>query len=192
MIELAVLRDYMTDIPTITLQLTLPTLPKIMRRERHVLILIRTWDGNFILGSKGPYPANIHRMVGGGLDSNEDPQAGAARELAEELHLDAVQKDVIPLAQVIAKINHQAEDLTFSTWLFFYQLAASQTLQPDDDLNGIVELTPIEFQALINRFSQLQDNFNHEHNFSWGDYGKLYGPMHQIALDRANQLLTQS
>lgn len=173
----------------VTIPLHLDTVPPLYRRGQHALILVRNQAGNFILGSKEMYPDQISRMVGGGLDRDEDPATGAARELEEELHLHVPPHELQPLAIVVADITHQQEKISFTTWLYYYQLQGEQQIQPDDDLDGVAELTQSEVEQLIERYSQLEGLVNKENHFAWVDYGALYGPMHQIALQRAVNLM---
>ncbi len=168
---------------TLTLNLQLTTIPPLMRRGRHALILVRNQEGNFILGRKQIYPPQICRMVGGGIEASEDPQVGAARELAEELHIDVPPENLIPLKKVVAEITCRQEKITFTTWLFFYQLEV-EAIQADDDLDDVWALSEADLESLIARYGQLQGEDKDDNvEFKWQDYGRLYGPMHQIALD---------
>jgi len=173
----------MSTAQTIILPLTLSSVPGVMRRGKHALIFLRNPAGNFILGSKDIYPSEIYRMVGGGIETDEDPQIGAARELAEELQIQVPPSALQPLATVKADISFETEHLQFSTSIFFYQLKPNEVIQADDDLDGVVELSVTKLQALISRYAQLSSQIDEVEHFAWKDYGALYGPIHQIALD---------
>ena len=55
-----------------------------------------------------------------------------------------------------------------------------------DDVSDVVRMDEAEYRQLVaNYFGLASDNF-FEHpggKFSWGDYGKVYGFIHQAALD---------
>jgi len=170
----------------ITLKLNVQTMPPIFLRKRHALILVRDQNGKFVLGSKNIYPQGIDRLVGGGIEPDEDPQEGAARELAEELGLELRPDELVPLAKVTAEIKaeikHEARDITFVTYIYFFQVA-DQVLEPDDDLDGLAYLTEAELLSLIKAYQKLPKTIDSKEGFAWFDYGQLYSQIHQIALD---------
>lgn len=163
-----------------------------MRRGRHALILLRDRHGSYVLGHKSAYPEGISRMVGGGIESDEDPHLGAARELEEELHISAGREELIPLAEVIAQIEGPENEYTFITYVYFFQMQ-DEVLQPSDDIQDIRLLKPAEMHELINRFRELPDTLvsrdgKPELAFRWSDYGALYAEIHRIALEEAERL----
>ena len=172
------------------LQLTmaLATIPPVFKRKRHALILLRNAQGDFILGEKKHYPKGIVRMVGGGLDEFEDPHAGAARELTEETGLLVVPDHLIPLAEIKSELSEPSGNIwSFVTYLFLYELN-NQQIRPQDDVDGLIEITPAQFQELVSRFETLSEDMHPEMKFRWSDYGKLYGKIHQLAFDLAREI----
>jgi 8-oxo-dGTP pyrophosphatase MutT (NUDIX family) len=167
------------------LSLTLQTLPPVMKRDRHVLILVQDSSGRFILGGKKLYPPGIYRMVGGGIEVGEEPLVAATREFAEELGPQLPPTDFKPLLTVIAqlKVASTGEELTFTTCLYHVQLAEGQQLQPSSDLDDVMPFTKEELEALIQRYAELPTTTDPQLGFAWADYGRLYGPVHQLALD---------
>lgn len=174
---------------TITLHLHFKTLPPIVTRNRHALIFVRTQDGKFVLGSKKYYPPNISRLVGGGIEQDEDPLQAAARELNEELNIEVPPTDLQGLATIIAKITHEDQEIEFTTWLYFYQLKFSG-ITPGSDLDSLAYLTESEYIKLIDTYKHLSEELHPILGFAWSDYGALYGPIHQIALDEYLKLST--
>jgi 8-oxo-dGTP pyrophosphatase MutT (NUDIX family) len=154
-------------------------------RKRHILILCMDLEGNLLLGNKPYfYPEGISRMIGGGLNENETSVNGAIREIEEEL---GIQIDESDLKQV-AEVNIEAETIdgikNLITYIYFYQVKKDDILKPGDDVKSIAKLNYEEYENLISRYLNLIGNFDGDgESFEWIDYGKVYGPIHQIALD---------
>lgn len=166
----------------VTLNLSFKTLPPVVKRNRHALILVRTADGKFVLGNKKHYPEGISRLVGGGIDADEDPQKAAARELTEELEIVVPAEQLQPLYKIDAFITHEGKTIKFVTWLYFYQLKLEK-INPSSDLDGVAYLTEGEYLELITRFQHLSPQLHPILGFAWADYGQLYSHIHQFALD---------
>jgi 8-oxo-dGTP pyrophosphatase MutT (NUDIX family) len=164
----------------------LKTMPPIFRRGEHVLILLRNKDGKFVLGEKNLYPEGIVRMVGGGMDG-DTPPVGASREMAEELGITVEPDDLTFLMSVKAEITADSEMVHFTTHLFFYQLS-DEVLHASDDLDGLAHLSEAEYFELIKRYSELSEDIDPTKQFAWADYGKVYGPMHQWALEASKSV----
>lgn len=168
----------------VKLELTLSTVPPVFRRQRHALIVVTDVDHQFILGGKEHYPQGIYRFVGGGLEPDEDAQQGAARELREELQVEATSDDLEPLAEIVATLHVPNEDdIVFTTYLYHYQLPAAEHPEPTDDLDEVVTLSRAELQAVIERFRHLPTDLHPKLGFTWADYGQLYAQIHQLGLD---------
>lgn len=156
-------------------------MPPIFRRGEHTLILLKDQQGKFVLGKKNFYPKSISRMVGGGLDKDTPPE-GACRELEEELGLKLNPDELIYLFTLKANITAGTETVQFVTYVFFFQLS-DEVLTPSSDLDGLARLNEQEYRKLIERYLTLSPEVDQEKGFAWADYGKIYGPMHQWALD---------
>ncbi len=155
-------------------------------RDKSVLILCKDNKGKFILGAKmDHYPPNIVRLVGGGVNENETVTEAAIRELKEEMNITVENNSLIPLIQV--NITGEYYDTTYKTQIhIFYYKLANPTYVAGDDITGIVRYSEEEYQKLIMRYFALNDEQMFIENgdaFSWGDYGKVYGYIHRIALD---------
>lgn len=167
--------------------------PPVLKRGRHALIAVLDKDHNFVLGSKKIYPQNIYRLIGGGIDENEDPKLGAARELAEELLIKVDPDKLKFLAQFNANIKDDKKYYFFQTFLFFYQLT-DEKIQASDDLQKVEILTVKQMEQLIDNFYHLPSELinldeNLENSFCWSDYGQYYGKIHQEALNLISQKL---
>lgn len=167
--------------------------PPVLRRGRHALILLENEERKYILGAKHIYPQGIYRLVGGGLEINEDPHSGAVRELNEEFQLSYTQEQLQPLAEIVAEIveTGTGKQYTFVTYLYSAVCQMSD-LHPSDDLDGMKEFSREEINALVDRYYDLPDELiklsgkygnQDEWAFRWSDYGKFYGRVHEIAME---------
>lgn len=161
-------------------------------RKKLALIAVRDLGGNILIGSKPNFfPEGISRMLGGGLKDDEDEKLGALRELEEELEVSASADELQPLLRV----NVHAEDRdgnTFdnSTLIYFYQLK-DNNYKAGDDVKSIVKLTVDELFELGEKYEALaEDNWYEgvEGKHSWGDYGKVYGPIHKFTAEKIKSL----
>lgn len=168
--------------------------PPVLLRGRHALILLENEEGKFVLGAKHIYPTGIFRLVGGGIEEGEDPHAAAARELQEEFGVPYQQEQLRPLAEITAHIQETStgRQLLFVTYLY-HAKCQMQMLQPSDDLDGMVAYSREEINALVDRYYDLSDALitvsgsdpdpKKDLPFSWSDYGKFYGRVHEIAME---------
>ncbi len=170
--------------------------PAVMKRGRHALIAVKTETGNYILGAKDIYPQGVYRLIGGGLEKDEDPAVGATRELKEELGISYTPDQLQPLATVTAEIDETStgKHYTFVTYLF-ETTVERKLVKPADDLDGIKEFSLEQMQTLIHRYSDLSDELIQFQKpgdtrplepFRWRDYGKLYGKIHELVLKSAH------
>ncbi|MEP7166509.1 MAG: NUDIX hydrolase [Candidatus Woesebacteria bacterium] len=164
---------------TISLQFS-RTMEVLNRGDRSLLILLDP-EGKYVLGSKEVYPKDIYRLAGGGVDQGEDPQIAAARELKEELGIDRSPGEMEPKATITIAVTSPEKTQEFQIFLFETKLRTTEKIVPADDIQGVVHLSTDEMKTLIDRFSHLSD----ARDFSWSDYGKLYGRVHEIVLELA-------
>jgi 8-oxo-dGTP pyrophosphatase MutT (NUDIX family) len=155
-----------------------------MTRGRHVLILVENADGEFVLGAKKMYPPDIQRMVGGGVEGDEDSAVAASRELEEELGIKVAPEKLQHLFTLTADVRPQAstEQHTFITDVYYVN-TGNQPLLPSSDLDGLAYFSREEVEKLIQRYAELPTEPDPKVGFAWADYGQLYGPMHQLALE---------
>ena len=155
-------------------------------RDRTVLILGKDDQEKFILGDKkGFYPEGIVRMIGGGINDGEDVLSAAIRETEEELGVKEPADIFVPLIQVNVEGTFEGEKFTHTVYVYFLPLTDKQ-LVSGDDVSDVVRMSEKEYRQLVtNYFGLSSDNF-FEHpggKFSWGDYGKVYGFIHEVVLD---------
>lgn len=172
--------------PNFTLNLTMDIVPPVAKRGRHALILLENNHGKYLLGSKDIYPENVYRMIGGGIEDGEDALPAAARELFEETGLDLPPDQLKHLNTITAQMDEAStgKHFTFVTYLYYVNVG-NQKLTPSDDIQGLKEMTRSDIELLITEYQQLPKTIDtsEDSNFSWYDYGQLYGAIHQIALD---------
>jgi len=159
-----------------------------LHRPQHVLIVLIDQDGNFLLGHKPNfYPSGIYRFVGGGVKKDEEPDTAVEREFEEELGLKPCQQKLKFLAQVNTIANYNNQEYTNQTFLYLYQLDGEEAFKAGDDIEDLINFTPLELQELIYDYYKLDDDnwfiVNGEPIHCWSDYGKMYGYIHQVALD---------
>jgi hypothetical protein len=66
-----------------------------------------------------------------------------------------------------------------------------KNIQPSDDVNGISILNIDNFKELIARMFQLSGRYQTEKfSFNWEDWGKIYGYIHEKALECAREIMT--
>jgi len=172
----------------VTLQLTLTTHPfgNLRFRDRTALILCRDEAGKLLLGREdGFYPQGIFRMIGGGIDDGEAVLDGTIREVKEELGIDVKKDELVELAEV--ELEGVFQETVYTTKIFVYYLKVTLAeCVASDDVSELISCTEVEYRELVNRFFELRDDHIYKKDdleFSWGDYGRAYGFVHQLALD---------
>lgn len=153
-------------------------------RKRLALIAVQDSEGNILVGSKPNfYPKGIYRMVGGGVDENEDHIVGAQRELKEELGINVELSDLKLLLQVnVHAVDKEGKEYNNSNFIYFYQLKHNN-YKAGDDIKSIIKLSVDELYKLGEEYESLNENdwFKSEmENYNWKDYGKVYGPIHKL------------
>lgn len=161
-------------------------------RKRHVLIICRDTTGKFLLGHKPHfYPQGIYRLIGGGVEKDEKPKQAAIRELKEELGIGVKENRLMPLAKVIVDAATRDQTYNLITNLYFLQLMPDE-IKPGSDLIEVVRLTLKDLSGLADRFESLDENlcFKSEDGYShsWGDYGRVYGPIHRIVYEELRHI----
>lgn len=165
-----------------------PPLANLQYRKRTVLLVCRDQDRKFILGGKaGYYPAGISRLPGGGIDEGESVIDAARREGHEELRIDAGPDAYRPLAVIKATGRWQGKTYRMNTYVYYVD--ARQTgLTAGDDVTDVLHFDEAAFRRLIAAYHQLPIESLYqgsEGTFSWGEFGRFYGFVHQVALDEA-------
>jgi 8-oxo-dGTP pyrophosphatase MutT (NUDIX family) len=173
---------------TISHQLQLVNQPfgNLRFRDRTALILCRDENGKLLLGREdGFYPPGIFRMIGGGIDDGEAVIDGTIREIKEELRLAVVSDDLVELAEVTLEGTFQEKVYTTKIFVYFLKVMLAECVA-NDDVSELISCTEAEYAELVERFFELQDDHIYKKDdfeFSWGDYGRAYGFIHQLALD---------
>lgn len=155
-------------------------------RKRHILIICKDIQGNFVLGAKPNfYPKNIVRLLGGGVKDGESELDAGVREIKEELSISVDKTNLVPLASIKVTATNSESEYSMTTYLYFLQLK-DDSAKAGDDVEGLAKLTREEYEKLIQVYYNLsQDNWyeGEEGHYSWHDYGQVYGPIHKIALE---------
>lgn len=155
-------------------------------RDRTVLVVVKNSKGKYLLGAKeGSYPEGICRLLGGGVDSGENILDAAIRELKEELNLSFSSEQLEPYADILVKAIDE-NGINYSTCVSLVKLKIPvDQYSAGDDVTKVVELSKEEVIELIGRYNSLSSDSWFERGrerFNWADYGKLYGPVHEIAI----------
>ncbi len=166
--------------------------PGVFKRGQQALILIENDKNKFLLGEKNIYPNNIVRMIGGGIEADEDPDVGAVRELKEETGLKINRKNLKKLAEFEFEINDLNTSYFFQTHLYYLNIG-KQRVVASDDIDGIAYLNKQQLEQLIKNYQKLSNKLFIKNNdrkkaFKWRDYGEIFGFIHQVALDEYNKL----
>ncbi len=153
-------------------------------RERTCLLVCKNSEGKYLLGASNEYPKGIVRLMGGGVDKGEDLLKAAIREVKEETGAEITESELEELAAV--KVEGVFEGITYTHTVYLYFLNSSKDdLVAGDDVSEVVQYTEEDFNDLISRFKNIDDNLMSKGDdpYSWGDYGKVYAFVHQVALD---------
>jgi 8-oxo-dGTP pyrophosphatase MutT (NUDIX family) len=156
-------------------------------RKKLALIAVQDLEGNILVGVKPHfYPAEIYRLVGGGVDENEEPIEGAKRELSEELGVDARLEDLIPLLQVnVHATDENGKVYENSNFIYFYKLK-DNNYKAGDDTKFAIKLSVDGLYNLGEKYENLSEDAwfrNEMEQYNWKDYGKVYGPIHKLTAE---------
>lgn len=146
-------------------------------RTKQALILCQNSKGEFILGKKTSYPEGISRMVGGGIDINEDVLIGTKRELKEELSIDAIDSDLKELCLIQATFTKGTEQQNLDIYVYFYNIG-DLILTAGDDVADFAYLNAEDLNDLINKLEALTgtypDKYGKASEMLWSDWAKLH------------------
>ena len=147
-------------------------------RKETVLILCQDEFGRFLLGAKPYlYPEGIARMLGGGVDENEDIKIAAQREIKEELNYSVKLDEIKPLCDVITRAESPTEKYEMTSHVFYINVD-SKKVSPGDDVKNILYLNEKEYIEMANKLLTLSPDLiynGQEGRYSWADFGKVYG-----------------
>ena len=125
-------------------------------RDRCVLIAVKDKDGKLLSGAKpGFFPPAITRLLGGGIDNGEQPEAAAIRELSEELGIELSVEDLEPIAEFITNaVARDGKEYKNETYLYGAKLKGRK-YRPGDDVKQIISLSKDETLRLADLFESL-------------------------------------
>jgi 8-oxo-dGTP pyrophosphatase MutT (NUDIX family) len=157
-------------------------------RSKCVLIAVGTSEDKILLGAKPSFfPPTITRLLGGGVDEGEDIATAAVRELEEELGVSLDVSDLTPLFDLETRATDETGKVFNNNTYVYYVNIGNQSYKAGDDVTSIDALSVDELYDLGVRYEQLPESLfyiGREGEFSWQDYGKMYGPIHKIAADK--------
>lgn len=158
-------------------------------RKNHVLILVKDKTGRYILGKKDNfYAPGMARMLGGGLNENEDPREASSRELAEETKMLIKPDNLISLGQVITKAKTSEGIMYMNVHLFGATIESCDSIVPSDDISSVQSYTRAEIKSLIDAMDNLDGEFrNNDFYFLHRDWGAIYSFIHKLALAKFDQ-----
>lgn len=99
-----------------------------------VRIILMTINGQFPLVCEADDPGNW-KLPGGRVEDMEDPDHAAARELVEELGVDAEQVSLRLVRQVMN------DDGIHARWIYTGRLDAPELLKPGEDISDLLMVT---------------------------------------------------
>lgn len=156
-------------------------------RDRTTLILSRDGNGKLLLGASDQYPSGIVRMIGGGVDKEEDVLMAAIREVKEETGADITSEELVELVAINLEGTFSEANYKHTISVYFLN-STKDNLLAGDDVSEIVAMTEDEYRGLVANMRSLKADHmssTEESAYSWGDFGKVYGFVHEVALDEA-------
>lgn len=164
-----------------------------LHRPRCILIALGDSEKRILTGAKADYlPPAITRLIGGGMGEDEDGIEAAIREVEEETGITLASTQLVPLFTLrIAARDKDENDFFNKTHVYFADIG-KQKCTPSDDISAIVPLTLDELYKMGEHYDNLQDFLwfkNGQHEFSWADYGKMYGIIHKRTAEKLRELL---
>jgi 8-oxo-dGTP pyrophosphatase MutT (NUDIX family) len=157
-------------------------------RKKCALVAVFDHENKLLLGEKPHfYPPTITRLLGGGVDVDENPAHAAVRELAEELGVNVAKDDLKEIAAyVVNAIDSDGNTYNSTTYLFSARIG-DQKYNAGDDVKFISRFDQADLQRLVNSYNSLPKTLwykGQEGEFSWYDYAQVYGAIHhEVALD---------
>jgi len=164
-----------------SLNFTFTHVPPVFKRKSHVLLAI--FDNNeIILSRKNIYPANVYRLLGGGIDAGETPIEAAIRELKEETLVTRIEDDFIHLKSFNFNLTESSSGTEFEYAMELFSLNLNrEEIIPSDDINEIKIFDKFSFKSNLNLMNSLSPeliNTKDDHYFSWADWGKIFSLPH--------------
>lgn len=161
-------------------------------RTDTVLVVVRVGNKYIFGGKAGYYPEGITRLLGGGVNGGETLEFAAQREIEEELSVKITKEQLKKIDDVIVEADDDlGKKYKMKISMFFVDLSNIRSFIAGDDVTNLIYLTKEEFKKLVENFNKLpQDLWRNQdgEEFSWADYGKLYGFVHDVALNSVEKL----
>lgn len=144
----------------------------------HVLVLLENEKGEILMAGKPQYPKGMFRLPGGGVNKGEKIEDAAAREVMEELGVVAKDVKVIERFEIVGISD--GKDYPLIQYITHANLGNQQIKIDNDELSSYVWVDKNGLEKAIKVFESFEDEF-------WQGYGKIYGPVHKIALEAYNR-----
>ncbi len=178
-------------------EISVELIPEDTTHEELSLILLRTPDKKYVFGKKySMYPTGISRLIGGPTDGSNFESA-AQTHLLKQVGLSATRDELVELAEVELDIFEDDPDnvrdhdtnktYNLNTQIFLYDLG-NQPYYARREIDSFAVLDKEGFRVLNNEFQRLSNDQDTRYGFSWLDWGKIFGPLHEAALDAVIEL----
>ena len=176
---------------TIRMKTVLEPFANLRYRKATVLILCQDEQGRFLLGAKPYlYPEGISRVLGGGVDENEDVKRAAQREIEEELNFHVDLEKIEHLCDVVAHAESPTKEYTMTSHVYFAPVDSTK-ITAGDDVKSIVYLSEAEYLETAYKLLSLPADLIYdgkEGHYSWGDFGQVYGFIQITSLNEFKSL----
>ncbi len=162
-------------------------LARLAQHKDMVCVLVLS-NGKWVLGLKPFYQEGISRLLGGGVHVSEDYLQCAVREVCEETGLIVEPAKLIPLVQVDIEATTPKEVGSATCAIFL--LETEEKMTAGDDVTSFALLSDDDYLELIHRFNTMPEQSTPGEPLTWADYGKIWGPIHEMAFERAKKVIT--
>ena len=154
-------------------------------RDRTVLLVLRNSKGEFILEGSRFYPPGIYRLLGGGVEADENPIEAALREMQEETGIRLPSDVFHEIAEITVNGFYKNNKYSMTSYIYDVRTPIDKFEQSAEVIDTIT-LSLENFKLLIDRCNNISADKIHnlpDYSYSWADFGKVYGFIQQVALE---------
>ncbi len=149
-------------------------------RQAEVCMVVRRPSGGLLTMSKTFYPADVYRLLTGGVEQDEPILDALRRETLEETGL------ATEVVRFLAAVEHRAEAVPcFASFAFLVHETGGTlgALDPHERVLGYRDVAMAELPAIIAQLSNLGSDSHPAITTSWRDWGQFRIPIHQAVFD---------